>query len=510
MLRNCEILKNWSAIISIFLIFCPCVSAQIKTANNQLANFEKSVREGKINEIERPLLNYAVANPNDPKALELLADVRFQQGRLTEAKGLYQRVLTLDPNFIAAKISLGRIAYASGQKDEAREVLNSIVASSAVPIESQLELATALFFVGEFQKVLYITEKLPPGIKNKDALPLIAAAELELGNKQKLTSLIPQMKKAAANSALAVQCAEVLRNAGMNKESADLIRAALVFTPRDVNLLIQLARLEISVKDFVQARQHLDRADKLQPRSAEILSAKALLENSQGNVSAAFELLNEARQISPDSTVVLADFVILAMRSNKTQVAVDTAKNLVILSPGNPEYKYLLGAASLQNGNIALAQENLESFMRERPNDSRGCLALGLTFAAQRDQIETARKQLNRCLEINPKNYEATYQLGLSYKAQGETATAIRYFEETVKFAPEYASALRDLGSLYLQTGAEPKAQTVLEKAVAINPNDADTHFQLSRLYNLIGRSELAKQHLEMFQKIRNGGKVSP
>jgi len=44
----------------------------------------------------------------------------------------------------------------------------------------------------------------------------------------------------------------------------------------------------------------------------------------------------------------------------------------------------------------------------------------------------------------------------------------------------------------------------VLEKAVALNPNDADTHFQLSRLYNLTGERELAKKHLEIFQKLKN------
>ena len=67
-----------------------------------------------------------------------------------------------------------------------------------------------------------------------------------------------------------------------------------------------------------------------------------------------------------------------------------------------------------------------------------------------------------------------------------------------------YAFALRDLGALYLQAGAEAKARTVLEKAVSLSPNDADTHFQLSRLYNLIGESTLAKRHLEIFQKLKN------
>lgn len=489
---------------------CQTLSAQPASADNTLINFEKSLEQGKINEIERPLLSYAVAHPNEPKAIELLAQVRFRQGRLEEAKGLFQRSLVLNPNFVSSKIRLGRIAYLMGQKEESRAILEAVSLPPTAPTDLQMELATALFFIGDFQNALAITEKLPLKVKNSEALSLIAAIYLESGSPQKIAPLIPLMKKSAANPVWAVQYAEVLNNAGMNRDATDILRTALVASPANVNVLVQLGRAEIYARDFANARQHLEQANKLQPRSAEILSALATLESTQGNLAAAFDLLNNARQISPDSTVVLADFVILAIRSNKTQAAVEAAKTLVALNPDNAEYKYLLGAALLQNGNVPLAQQTLEAFMQQRPNDSRGCLALGLTLAAQRDKIESARTQLIHCLQIDPKNYEAKYQLGLSYKAQGETAKAIQYFEDAARLAPNYPLVLRDLGSLYLQTNAEAKAQIVLEKAVALDPNDADTHFQLSRLYTLTGKSDLSKKHLELFQKLRNGGKVSP
>jgi len=163
-----------------------------------------------------------------------------------------------------------------------------------------------------------------------------------------------------------------------------------------------------------------------------------------------------------------------------------------------------LGAAALQRGDLQKAQSNLGRYTVVRPNDSRGCIALGLTLAAQRDQTEPARQQLLHCLEIDPANVEAKYQIGLSYKAQGDTAQAIRFLEQTVTAAPRNAPALRDLGTVYLQAGDEPKAREMLERSAAIDPNDGETHFQLSRLYNLIGETGLAKQHLDLFQKLKN------
>ena len=106
--------------------------AQTKQPENPLAGFEKSIKQGKIAEVEKPLLSYAVANPNNTKALELLAQIRFRQGRLAEAKGLYQRVLTLAPNEISPKISLARISYSLGQKQEAQTLLNEISVAPSV------------------------------------------------------------------------------------------------------------------------------------------------------------------------------------------------------------------------------------------------------------------------------------------------------------------------------------------------------------------------------------------
>lgn len=497
----------------LIVLLCPAIAFGVNSTfaqnrpidKNTFARFEKSIEQGKIEEIERPLLDFAVANPNDPKILELLAIVRFRQNRLSEAAALYKRILILDANSASAKINLARIFYLSGQLDEARLMLADISETSLSDAPLRLNLAATFLSIGEPLKALDATEKLPPRIKNTDALPIIAASYSALKSEQKLRELIPLMKQASATKpSLSLSCAAALESAGMIQEAVNLLRSALTTAPNNFDILILLAKFEISAKEFSSAKQHLSQAAKLQPRVAKLFFAQALLEEARGNSPAALELLKQARLLTPDSAEILSQFVVTAMRANQSRTAVEAAQILAQTKPDEPEYLYLLGAASLQNGDINQAQKKLERLMEIRPTDSRGCLALGLTLAAQNDQLENARKQLLHCIEINAGNFEAKYQLGLSFKAQGETAKAIEYLEETVKTAPNYASALRDLGAVYLQSGAEQKARVVLEKAVALVPDDADTHFQLSRLYNLIGESALAKKHLEIFQTLKN------
>lgn len=500
--RNCLI--QYAFLLLIFCAFSPALAQKTAVKENALTNFEKSIEQGRAAEVERDLLNYLIANPKDAKGFELLAKLRFQQNRFAEAKSLYQRTLMLDPNLIPARINLAIVNYQLGQIDEARSILNEISAAS-LDASVKLNFAQALILIGEFGKALAAIDKLPLKLKNSVALPLRAVCHLETGEKQKIAEMIPLVKKTVGqNPAIAIKFAEILSSAGMNREASDLLRSVITVAPKNADALILLAKSAVFNKDYAQAKIYLNRAAGLSAPSAELFFVRSLIESEQGNWLEAVDLLEKSLALAPNSIPVLTRFVLTAMKAREARKAVETAERLLNVNPQEPEFLYLFGAASLQNGNLRAAEESLERLMQLRPNDSRGCLALGLTLASQADKLEEARKQLNHCLQIDPANFEARYQLALSFKTHGETAKAIEYLEETIKYVPDYALALRDLGALYLQTGAEAKARIVLEKAVSLDPNDADTHFQLSRLYNLIGESALAKRHMEVFQKLKN------
>ena len=454
------------------------------------------------------MLAYAIRNPTGAKAFELLGNLRYAQNRLNEAKSLYQKALSLDANLASAKINLAVINFQIGNAQQAVSDLNQIADKDVSTDALRLKLANTFMLVGDCAQALNNVEKLALKIKNSDALPVRAECYLQSGDKQKVNSLIPAAKNLAKqNPAISIKFSEVLSRAAMYKESADVLRSVIVATPNNADALVLLAKSEIYAKDLANARIHLSQASETNPNLPDLLFAQALLESEQGNAAQSLDLLEKSLSASPNQPAVLSQFVITAMRAGQAGKASKAAVRLLELKPDEPEFLYLHGAASLQNNNLLAAEKSLSLYASLRPQDARGCLALGLTYAAQPEKSEAARRQLQQCIEINPNNFEAKYQLGLSYKTHGETTKAIEYLEAVVKDAPDYALALRDLGAVYLQSGAESKARVVLEKSVVVNPNDPDTHFQLSRLYNMTGETDLAKKHLEMFQKLKNSGK---
>ena len=493
-------LIRYAKICLIIICFALTVAAQ-----NSLVRFEKSIEAGQISAVEKDLFNYVIANPKDAKGFALLAKMRLKQNRLNEAKSLANKALTLDAKSLSAKLTIAETHFELGEIEQSRNILDGISASEIADDSTRLNIAQLFAQVGDCKAALILTEKLTVKFKNSEALPLRAACYLDSNDKKNFASLIASEKLLAKqNPGVAFKFAEVLSKAAMYKETADLLRLVVVSAPKNTDALLLLAKSEIYLKDFANAKIHLAQVEKVEPNSGKLLFVKSFLESEQGNSAQALELLEKSLAENLNNTEVLTQFIVTAMRANQPGKAVRAAEKLLNLQPENLEYLYLYGAASLQNNNLMAAETSLKKFLEARPNDSRGCVALGLAYAAQPEKLAEARNQMQRCIEINPNNYEATYQLGLSYKTAGETTKAVEYLEQTVKLAPNNASALRDLGAVYLQSGAETQAQTVLEKAVALNPNDADTHFQLSRLYNLTGERELAKKHLEIFQKLKN------
>lgn len=500
-------LRNNLVRIWLFIAVLSFGSVAQKTADNRalLAGFERSIDLGKLADVERDLFSYVIANPGDAKGFSLLAKLRFRQDRIGEARSLADKALSLDPGLLQAKMTLAQCAVRLGEAEKLRAILNSISENDLSDIAARLELAKLYEQVGDCAAATQLADKLPIKVKNADALPLRARCYLEAGNKKGLALLMPLARiQARQNPSIAIEFAAILFTGGLGKETVDLTSRVIISSPNNFDALLLLAKAEISLRSLTAAKTYLTRAEKIRPNSAELFFTKSLLETEEGKHQAAYESLERSLTLNSNNPGTLAQYVIAALRVAQGGRAVKAAEKLLTLQPENLEYLYLYGIATLQTEDARKAEEALSKYTDARPGDSRGCLALGLAYVAQSDKLASARQQMQKCLTIDPKNFEAAFQLGLSYKTEGDSVKAADYFEQAVKISPNYTAALRELGTVYLQTGAEAKARPLLEKAVLLNPNDAETHFQLSRLYNILGESELGKKHLEIFQKLRN------
>ena len=82
-------------------------------------------------------------------------------------------------------------------------------------------------------------------------------------------------------------------------------------------------------------------------------------------------------------------------------------------------------------------------------------------------------------LQNNPKDFDSITKLANLYYDSQAYAQAIEYYEKAVVIQPDNADVRTDLGTSYWYTGDADKAIASFEKALAIRPNHPGTLFNL-------------------------------
>ena len=104
---------------------------------------------------------------------------------------------------------------------------------------------------------------------------------------------------------------------------------------------------------------------------------------------------------------------------------------------------------------------------------------LGVLKSAQKDST-TAIDFLTRCLQLNPRHFEAHYNLGNVYSDIGNLPLAKVHYELATQILPEAPNAYYNLGLVLISLKAYAEAIDCLDKYINLNPaNGTETARQL-------------------------------
>ncbi len=102
----------------------------------------------------------------------------------------------------------------------------------------------------------------------------------------------------------------------------------------------------------------------------------------------------------------------------------------------------------------------------------------------EQGDYEGAFTDLQAIVEANPDDVEAQFQLGMAALRSGHADVAQAAFQKVLELDPTRAAAVHhNLGVLYYQQGQIDEAIAQFEEALAEEPDDPDTHYQLGAAY---------------------------
>ena len=255
--------------------------------------------------------------------------------------------------------------------------------------------------------------------------------------------------------------------------------------PEDYAALNRLAGLYLR-----RAREKDDDSDFERAKAAAQASLKAV--PAETNAGAIYALTQHAQAVH--------DFA----------AARDHARQLIELDPGKSDPFLLLGDALLELGDYAAAEQAFDQAEQAEGNAAQPALRRA-RLAVLRGDLPAARDRLSRALALirngSAPSPEAIawcqWQLGETFFAEGDYATAERHYREAVTGSPGHRASLAALARARAAQGDLAGAIAGYETVVASAPHPEFTS-RLGDLYALAGRPADAARQYALVENARD------
>lgn len=233
--------------------------------------------------------------------------------------------------------------------------------------------------------------------------------------------------------------------------------------------------------------------------SVKALLQQARAEASGGNRSGALNTLRQARVLAPNSEEVLSAIAQVSLAARAPLAAVDVLEPLTRICPTVGQYRYLLGVALMQAGDLVAATDALQEAQRLEPDRPLTLVALGLGLNGRKLYSE-AEPHLRRGLQLEPGNIDTIAALAEAQEGIGNSEEAGALARRVLASSDAHATANLVLGLVLMNQEKYAEARDALLKAVTADPASSRAHYQLSLAYARLGDSASSEKHLELYR----------
>ena len=181
-------------------------------------------------------------------------------------------------------------------------------------------------------------------------------------------------------------------------------------------------------------------------------------------------------------------------------------------------------SAKLATGlGIALAargeyEKSITSLLRATdlaPSDPRPYFVLAQAYRGSPAPADEVPQRIERLVALQPQNAQARYYcaLALAKTRPSDPATlkqAESLLQSAVALDPNFAEAHLELGILYAARSSYPEAIAEYQSAIRLKPSLAAAHYRLAQAYARSGDKPAAQAELDLYERLRQPASSSP
>ena len=142
---------------------------------------------------------------------------------------------------------------------------------------------------------------------------------------------------------------------------------------------------------------------------------------------------------------------------------------------------YELSVANFHINNLVEAETNINKALESDSNNQK-YLILKAKILFKMNRMEESADIINN-IQIDFENADFLNFIGLIKQYECQFKTAIEYFKQAIKLAPQNDEYFYNCASTYFKTGDITQAKKYYNLAISLNPDNPNYHFALANLY---------------------------
>ena len=205
----------------------------------------------------------------------------------------------------------------------------------------------------------------------------------------------------------------------------------------------------------------------------------------------AIAALEQARKADPENPMVLGFLAQKYAEADRLQEAKGILHRVLMKDPNNSLALFRMATVSLREGKAAEAKKWAESLLKVEPNNADGLIVLARAHIGLKD-IEGAVATLKKVLQLDPRDIELRIDLGNIYLQKDSPKLAKMEFEQVLEADSRNLQALNGLATCLFVQSDLVGSETLLTKALLVDPSDLQTKMNLALLYSKQGKTTKA------------------
>jgi tetratricopeptide (TPR) repeat protein len=411
-----------------------------------------------------------------------------RQGRIVEAYRWLRPWALRSPDDLEARINAASIAIRLERPAEAEELLSGL---SAQDPGLQLLRAEALELRGNGKGALALLEPLqknhPPGM-DLELRRALAEAYLTAGNP---AAAVRQLDgKAGDHPTLVVLLARAQRLSGNAKAATATLQPFLAKIPDDPKavgdprpaggMATEYGRLLLAGGNAAGALPWLEKATRLYPSSREAWEGYADALTAAGRAADATAARGRAKELADAAAAragaAPAPLAEEAPAQAAAAPAASAASAAAPLSPNLAKAQQLLAQKQPDKALVLVRQE-----IAIAPKDPRARAVEAQILLAQHNW-QGALDSAQAALKLDPQNPDLLYLRGAVQISLRHLDEAEKDLRQVLQKAPNHIAAMDDLAVVMMLRNKPDEARQLLERALALNPNDPNARTSLANL----------------------------